>query len=160
MAVRESVRRLRRLRRLAFAQVGASCLSHLRYLSYLNIFTKTTEATAEKHPQMSDLSGIGSGFCAHKKAGGQTPRLPRLSSATRPGAGAQRRLCALAVRTGREAASARRTARTLQGALPGRGTNPTGCACPWRRQPAFGPEPTEFSGRGSPWPAPRQRAAL
>src|SRR5690606_7565018 len=69
VAVRENVRRLRRLRRLAFAQVSSSCLSRLSYLSYLKIFTKTTETTARKHPQMSDLSGIGAGFCAHKKAG-------------------------------------------------------------------------------------------
>src|SRR5690606_33888619 len=73
VAARESVRRLRCSRRLAFAQVGASCLSYLSSHSCIKIFTTTTEITVEKHPQMSSLSGIGAGFCAHKKAGGQPP---------------------------------------------------------------------------------------
>src|SRR5690606_8307150 len=108
----------------------------------------------------SDLClGLERGSVRTKKRG-DNPPLATASSATRPGAGAQHRLCALAARTGREATSARRTARTLQGDLPGRGTSPTGCVCPWRRHPAFGPEPTEFSGRGSPWPAPPLYAAL
>jgi len=156
VAVRESVRRLRRLRRLAFVQVGASCLSRLSYLSYLKIFTKTTETTAGKCPRMSVLSGLCGGS-ARTKSGGLSPRLPRPLS-TGPVAPARRRPCALAARTVREAASGRRTARTLQAALLGRGTSPTGCVCPWRRRPACGPEPTEISCRGSLWPAPRQRA--
>src|SRR5690606_15135089 len=110
------------------------------------IFTKTTETTAGKHPQMSDLPGIGAGVLRAQKSGGTNPPLATASSVTRLGAGALRRFCALAARTVREAASGRRTARTLQVALLGRGTNPTGCVCPWRRRPACDPEPTEISG--------------
>src|SRR5690606_38346705 len=102
---------------------------------------------------------VFSGGLRAQKSGGLSPRLPRPLS-TGPVAPARRTPCALAAHTEREAASARRTARTLQGDLLGRGTSPTGCACPWRRQLACDPEPTEIFGRGSLWPAPRQHAAL
>src|SRR5690606_21534881 len=96
---------------------------------------------------------------ARTKSGGLSPRLPRPLS-TGPVAPARRTPCALAAHTEREAASARRTARTLQGDLLGRVPSPTGCACPWRRQLACDPEPTGTSGCESAWPAPRQHAAL